>query len=67
MAYQELIFTLFEFTQNGKIKLIPKDEIKEVIKHSPDKSDSLALTFALGDRSNYNEKYEETYYIDPED
>lgn len=64
---KELIFTLFEFTQNGKIKLIPKDEIKEVIKHSPDKSDSLALTFALGDRSNYNEKCEETYYIDPED
>ena len=64
---KELTFTLFEFTQNGKIKLIPKDEIKEVIKHSPDKSDSLALTFALGDRSNYNEKCEETYYIDPED
>lgn len=65
---RELMFTLFEFTQNGKIKLIPKEEIKEIIKHSPDSSDSLALTYALGDRSSENGKIEENeYYINPED
>ena len=67
---RELTFTLFEFTQNGKLKLIPKEEIKEIIKHSPDKTDSLALTFANGDRCSDWVKpgYEENdYYINPED
>ena len=30
----------------GKLKLIAKEDIKAVLGHSPDNSDSLALTFA---------------------
>lgn len=48
---KELNATLFEFSQNGKLKLVPKEEIKLVIGHSPDNSDSLALTYANGDKS----------------
>jgi hypothetical protein len=44
----ELNVTLFEFSNTGKLKLVDKDEIKEVLKHSPDQSDSLALTFNTG-------------------
>ena len=44
--YKELQATLFEWSNNGKLKLVDKDEIKEIIGHSPDKSDSLALTFS---------------------
>lgn len=65
---KELTFTLFEFTNNGKLKLISKDDIKLVLKHSPDKTDSLALTFAQGVK-DYGEKYEtgEDWYGNPED
>lgn len=44
--YKELQATLFEWSNNGRLKLVDKDEIKEIIGHSPDKSDSLALTFS---------------------
>lgn len=44
--YKELQATLFEWSSTGKLKLVDKDEIKEIIGHSPDKSDSLALTFS---------------------
>ncbi len=52
---------MFEFTNNGKLKLINKEEIKLVIGHSPDQSDSLALTFANGDKSkdSYVEDYDD--------
>lgn len=65
---QELTFTLFEFNNNGKLKLIPKDDIKLVLKHSPDKTDSLALTFAHGVK-DYGEIYEtgEDWLGNPED
>ena len=65
---KELTFTLFEFTNNGKLKLISKDDIKLVLKHSPDKTDSLALTFAQGVK-DYGEKYEtgEDWVGNPED
>jgi hypothetical protein len=49
---KELNATLFEFTTNGKLKLVNKEEIKLVIGHSPDQSDSLALTYANGDKSS---------------
>ena len=63
---KELNVTLFEFNQNGKLKLIPKDDIKLVLKHSPDKSDSLALTFANGYGDRIYEEHEEEFYINPE-
>ena len=43
--YRELQATKYILNNNGKIQLIPKDEIKLNIGHSPDKSDALALTY----------------------
>lgn len=57
--HKELQATLFEFNQQGKLKLIPKEEIKEVIGHSPDKSDSLMLTFAYTTYQHYKKEIEE--------
>lgn len=42
---QELTEIKWEFMSNGKIKIEPKDKIKERLKRSPDKSDALANTF----------------------
>ena len=58
----ELNVTLFEFSNTGKLKLVDKDEIKEVLKHSPDQSDSLALTFNTGNLYE-NEEIEEQYTL----
>lgn len=43
--YRELQATKYILNNNGKIQIIPKDEIKLNIGHSPDKSDALALTY----------------------
>lgn len=43
--YRELMATKYMLNNSGKIQLIPKDEIKLNIGHSPDKSDALALTY----------------------
>lgn len=43
--YRELQATKYILNNNGKIQLIPKDEIRLAIGHSPDKSDALALTY----------------------
>lgn len=43
--HRELQATKYLLNNNGKIQLIPKDEIKLNIGHSPDKSDALALTY----------------------
>lgn len=43
----ELTVTEYKFTSAGKIILQPKDEIKELTGRSPDRADSLALTFAV--------------------
>lgn len=45
-VHKELQNTLFEWSSTGKLKLIAKEDIKAVLGHSPDNSDSLALTFA---------------------
>jgi hypothetical protein len=42
---EELSQTKWEFMSNGKVKIESKEEIKKRLKRSPDKSDSLALTF----------------------
>lgn len=42
---EELIAITFSYTPQGKIKLISKEEIKEILGRSPDKSDACALTF----------------------
>lgn len=45
----ELSSTKYVLNDRNKIALIPKDEIKEIIGHSPDSADALALTFAMSD------------------
>lgn len=45
----ELNATRYKLNDRNKIALIPKDEIKEIIGHSPDTADALALTFAMSD------------------
>lgn len=42
---EELLAVTYQITDNGKIKLCPKDEIKDIIGRSPDKSDSVALSY----------------------
>ena len=43
--YRELQATKYILNNNGKIQIIPKDEIKLNIGHSPDAADALALTY----------------------
>ena len=43
----ELTVTEYSFTATGKIKLMPKDKIKEMTGSSPDGADSFAMTFAV--------------------
>ena len=43
--YRELQATKYLLNNNGKIQLIPKDEIKLNIGRSPDIADALALTY----------------------
>ena len=43
----ELTVTEYKYTQSGKIILQPKEKIKELTGRSPDRADSLALTFAV--------------------
>lgn len=43
--HRELQATKYILNNNGKIQLIPKDEIKLNIGHSPDAADALALTY----------------------
>jgi len=42
---EELVNITFMYTENGKIKITPKDKIKEELGRSPDKADALALTY----------------------
>ena len=43
----ELTVTEYKYTTAGKIILQPKEQIKELTGRSPDRADSLALTFAV--------------------
>ena len=43
--YRELQATKYILNNNGKVQIIPKDEIKLNIGRSPDKADALALTY----------------------
>lgn len=42
----ELMATSYVITANGKKAIVPKEQIKEILGHSPDTCDALALTFA---------------------
>lgn len=50
-----LSVTAYNQTSNGKFILIPKAEIKEIIGHSPDAADALALAlYEVNDKPIYN-------------
>lgn len=49
----ELYATSYFITPNGKRAIVPKDKIKEIIGHSPDTADALALTFYKPNSSHY--------------
>ena len=48
-----LKYTTWTLTNSGKRQLIPKEKIKEIIGHSPDTTDALALTFYDSDIETY--------------
>ena len=41
---EELMSTKFKVNSSGKIQIIPKEEIKNIIGRSPDKADALMIT-----------------------
>ncbi len=43
----ELTVTEYKFTSSGKIILVPKEKIKEMMGASPDRADAFVLTFAM--------------------
>jgi hypothetical protein len=47
LLIEELGVPTYEIV-NGKIKIMPKDEMKEYIQRSPDRADALCMTFATG-------------------
>lgn len=60
---EELLAHTYSLTPDGKIKLCSKDEIKEAIGRSPDKSDAVALTFfeLLPAQSYKKDDFAQTY------
>lgn len=42
---EELLAITYQITDNGKIKLVAKQEIKDALGRSPDKSDAVALSY----------------------
>jgi len=45
---RELSEITYQFNSQGRIRIDPKDELKQRLGHSPDHADALALTFAGG-------------------
>lgn len=46
---EELKATRYELSAHDKVQLIKKDDIRLILKRSPDSADSFALTFAMAD------------------
>ena len=53
---EELLAIEYTFTESGKVKIIPKDKIKELLGRSPDKADALALTYFTDVMSSQQEE-----------
>lgn len=63
---EELVNITFIYTENGKIKITPKEKIKEELGRSPDKADALALTyFTTIHKELDSENYDDDYYSPP--
>ncbi len=59
---EELCDITYKFTSNGKIQLEPKDDIKKRIGRSPDKADSLSLTYFPDEFIDTSEEEGEEFY-----
>lgn len=46
--------------KGGKIKVMPKDTMREILKRSPDRADALCLTFAVASEEVYGDPYDNT-------
>lgn len=53
LLLEELKAMSYEVTNYGKIRVTPKDVIRDRLKRSPDRADALALTFAPFDRAKW--------------
>jgi len=57
---EELVAQEFYYTQrSNQIILSPKDDIRKLLGRSPDRSDALALTYALHIEPDKNRKFDE--------
>ena len=61
---EELMSITYEYTPHGKIKITAKDEIKEHLGRSPDRSDAVALTYYTPIASREFEQFEEHHISD---
>lgn len=62
---EELVSITYQYTETGKIKITPKDKIKEELGRSPDKADALALTFFAHIHKQHNADSFNDEYIAP--
>jgi hypothetical protein len=61
---EELLATSYTYTDAGKIKIVSKDEIKEELGRSPDRSDAVALTYYTPIASREFEQFQEHHISD---
>lgn len=59
---KELKATTYFINKSGKSQLIEKDSLKEVLGHSPDESDSLALAMYMREYADLRSTEENSYY-----
>lgn len=53
MLIEELKAVTYEVTNHGKLRVTPKDKMREMLKRSPDRADALALTFSPFERAKW--------------
>lgn len=63
---EELVSITYEYTETGKVKITPKDKIKEELGRSPDRADAIALTFFTHIHKDIDiDRYYEDNYVAP--
>jgi len=62
---EELLAIEYTFNESGKVKIMPKDKIKEILGRSPDKADALALTYFTQVFSSIDVGRNEEAYVAP--
>jgi hypothetical protein len=63
---EELVSITYEYTETGKVKITPKDKIKEELGRSPDRADAIALTFFTHIHKDVDtDRYYEDDYVAP--